>query len=115
MARVRARLERINQATQERDQALDFLENQIDAATNRISGAGETNSSLRTRAAALNTEVEDLARDRERLNEAVSDRDLILARLEEQIASLEFELGKRSSAYQEAQQTATDLNARLDA
>ncbi len=114
MARVRARLERIDQATRERDKALEFLENQIDAAATRISGTGQTNDSLRSRTVALNTEVEDLARDRDRLNDEVSQRETLMARLQLQIASLETQLGDRSSAFEAAEQTVASLRNELD-
>ncbi len=115
IARVRGRLERIDQATRERDEALRFLENQIDAATNRISGTGETNEALRSRTAALNTELEDLAEDRERLSSAVNKRDETLTRLEQQIARLEEALGTQTLATEEASRNAGDLELELAA
>jgi chemotaxis protein MotB len=67
LARMQRQLERMTAASAERDQALKFLEQQIEAATGRLSTSGQTAESLRQSKAELESKVETLASDREQL------------------------------------------------
>jgi len=67
LARMQQQLERMSRAAAERDQALRFLEQQIEAATGRLSATGQTAESLKQSKAELETKVETLASDREQL------------------------------------------------
>ena len=55
IARMQQRLDRLAAAAGERDQALRFLEQQVDQAAGEIAGTGKTNESLRGETAALST------------------------------------------------------------
>jgi chemotaxis protein MotB len=67
LARMQRQLERMSEAAAERDRALKFLEQQIEAATGRLSATGQTAESLKQSKAELETKLETLASDRERL------------------------------------------------
>ena len=67
LARMQRQLERMSEAAAERDRALRFLEEQIEAATGRLSATGQTAESLKQSKAELETKLETLAADRERL------------------------------------------------
>ncbi|MCX8101244.1 MAG: peptidoglycan -binding protein [Geminicoccaceae bacterium] len=67
LARMQRQLERMSEAAAERDRALRFLEQQIEAATGRLSATGQTAESLKQSKAELETKVETLASDREQL------------------------------------------------
>jgi chemotaxis protein MotB len=90
--RMQGQIEKMNRASQERDDALRFLEQQIDAATGRISGERETADALRQKTEELSTETEVLAETREELSaelqRVTEERDLLLASLRAQIDEL---------------------------
>ncbi|BCX18146.1 MAG: flagellar motor protein MotB [Geminicoccaceae bacterium] len=67
LARMQQQLERMSEAAAERDRALKFLEQQIEAATGRLSATGQTAESLKQSKAELETRLETLAADREQL------------------------------------------------
>jgi chemotaxis protein MotB len=67
LARMQQQLERMSEAAAERDRALKFLEQQIEAATGRLSATGQTAESLKQSKAELETRLESLAADREQL------------------------------------------------
>lgn len=67
LARMQRQLERMSEAAAERDRALKFLEQQIEAATGRLSATGQTAESLKQSKAELETRLETLAADREQL------------------------------------------------
>ncbi len=67
LERMQKQLEQMSRAAAERDQALRFLEQQIEAATGRLSATGQTAESLKQSKAELETKVETLASDRDRL------------------------------------------------
>ena len=67
LARMQRQLERMSEAAAERDRALRFLEEQIEAATGRLSATGQTAESLKQSKAELESKLETLASDRERL------------------------------------------------
>ena len=54
---MQERLNRLGSAAAERDQALRFLEQQVDQASGEIAGTGKTNESLRGEAAALSDQL----------------------------------------------------------
>jgi chemotaxis protein MotB len=86
--RMQRRIEQMGAAAAERDQMLEFLEEQIERAAGRISGSEETTEALRQRAATLNLELETLAQEREALTETVDERAALVANLESQISRL---------------------------
>jgi len=107
--RMQRRIEQMGQAAAERDEMLQFLEEQIERAAGRISGGEETQEALRQRALSLDLELESLAREREALTETVDERAALVANLEEQVARLtELLAGERRSM----QNLEGDLEAR---
>ncbi len=67
LERMQRQLEEMSRASAERDRALRFLEQQIEAATGRLSATGQTAESLRQSKIELETRIETLAQDREAL------------------------------------------------
>lgn len=97
--RMQRRIEQMGAAASERDEMLEFLEEQIERAAGRISGSEETTEALRQRAATLNLELETLAEEREALTETVDERAALVANLEGQIARLtDLLAGERAQA-----------------
>lgn len=92
IARMNRQVEAMSQAAAERDEALGFLQEQIDAATNRLSGTSETRQALERRTADLGVEIEGLSEERRRLDEAVDACGLHVASLEERIGALDRDL-----------------------
>jgi len=125
--RMQRRIEQMGAAASERDQMLQFLEEQIERAAGRISGGEETQEALRQRAATLGVELESLAEEREALSEAVDERAALIANLEQQIArltellagerltigNLEGELGEREAALTAVETAQSELEATL--
>jgi len=96
--RMQRRIEQMGEAAAERDEMLQFLEEQIERAAGRISGGEETQEALRQRALSLDLELESLAQEREALTETVDERAALIANLEEQVARLtELLAGERRS------------------
>lgn len=97
LARMQQQLERMSAASAERDQALRFLEQQIEAATGRLSSSGQTTEALRQSKAELESKVETLASDREQLQaklETVEDqRDRQIRELSSRLDQLNALLG----------------------
>ncbi len=93
IARMQQRLDRLGSATTERDAALRFLEQQVEQATGQIAGSGRTNESLRGETALLSDQVEDISRDRDRLNDEAGQQRTALERLQAQMAAIEAEAG----------------------
>ena len=92
--RMQERLNRLGTAAAERDQALRFLEQQVNQASGEIAGTGKANESLRGEAAALSDQLLDLTRRRDQLQGEVGERGAALATLELKVATLSSELGK---------------------
>lgn len=98
IARMQERIDRLGATAEQRDGALRFLEQQIDAAAGQIAGSGQTNEALRGEAAGLATRLEDLARDRDRLNSEAGEQSSRLAQLESRLAAAEQAAGERVEA-----------------
>jgi chemotaxis protein MotB len=96
--RMQERLNRLGDAAAERDQALRFLEQQVEQASGEIAGTGKTNESLRGEAAALSSQVEDLSRRRDELQGEVGERGAALEGLQSQVAELSAELGQAKAS-----------------
>jgi chemotaxis protein MotB len=125
--RMQRRIEQMGEAATERDEMLQFLEEQIERAAGRISGGEETQEALRQRALSLDLELESLAQEREALTETVDERAALIANLEEQVArltemlagerrliqSLEGDLGAREAALGEAEAARDTLETTL--
>jgi len=90
--RMQEKLDRLGSAASERDQALQFLQQQVEQATGEIAGTGRTYDALRGEAATLADKVEDLSADREKLRGEVGTRDEAMASLETRLSSLAEEL-----------------------
>ncbi len=88
IARMQQRLDQLGSATAERDQALQFLEKQIDQAAGEIAGTGKTNESLRGETAVLSDQINGLSRDRERLAGEAGEHAAAQAALETQVTTL---------------------------
>jgi chemotaxis protein MotB len=97
LARMQRQLERMSEAAAERDRALKFLEQQIEAATGRLSATGQTAESLKQSKAELEVKLETLASDREqlqaRLQSLEDERERKLRELSSRIEQLTALLG----------------------
>jgi len=97
LARMQRQLERMSEAAAERDRALKFLEQQIEAATGRLSATGQTAESLKQSKAELEIKLETLASDREqlqaRLQSLEDERERKLRELSSRIEQLSALLG----------------------
>lgn len=91
--RMRRKVEAMGEAAAERDRALEFLEKQIEEATRVIGTSTQTTEALREKTSALNVELEDIAKDRDKLSSAVSERERLLVALEQRVAALTDLLG----------------------
>jgi chemotaxis protein MotB len=96
--RMQERLDRLGSAAADRDQALRFLEQQVEQATGEIAGSGKTNESLLGETAALSDQLQDLSRARDQLQGAVGERQAALATLETQVSALSGELAQARDA-----------------
>ena len=105
----------MDSATAERDEALRFLEQQVDQATGEIAGTGKTNESLRGETAVLSNQIDGLSRDRQRLAGEAGARAAALSALETQLAALSGELGEAQKARSLLDQELVDLRAALAA
>lgn len=98
LARLRQQIERMDAAAAERDAALDFLEQQVDAATGALGTTGRTAESLRDRAAALGDELGKLRQDRaalsRQLENVADERDSRIGELESRLAALDASLAE---------------------
>ena len=106
--RMQERLGRLGNSAAERDQALRFLEQQVEQATGEIAGTDQTNDALRGEAAALSRQVEDLSRRRDELQGQVGERGAAVGALEARVAEL-------AAALDAAQRTGATLSGDLDA
>lgn len=113
IARMQQRLDDLGTATTERDQALRFLEQQVDQATGEIAGTGKTNEALRGETAVLSDQVDGLSRDRERLTGEAGERAAALSALESQVTALSGELGEAQKARSLLDRELADLRATL--
>ena len=91
--RMHKRVEAMTSAASQRDEALEFLEEQIDKATGRLSGTEEVNEALKQEQAVLAVEIEGLSEEREQLATEVDEREELLSSLEQQVATLTSLLG----------------------
>ena len=90
--RMKERLDRLGSSAAQRDQALQFLEQQVEKASGEIAGTGKTNESLRGEAASLADRMDDLSQDRERLRGEVGERGEAVTLLEKKLSDLSAEL-----------------------
>ncbi|MEZ5826528.1 MAG: OmpA family protein [Geminicoccaceae bacterium] len=92
IARMQKQVQAMSAATAERDEALRYLEEQIDRAAGRIEGTEATAEAARQRAAELDIRIEDLDADRAQLSSEVDERSDLIATLERQVAELSEQL-----------------------
>jgi len=91
--RMQEKIRRMNQSAAERDQALEFLQKQVEEAAALIGQTSETAQSMKERAAALQSELRDISKDRDVLSGEVSEREQLLRALEQRVAALTDLLG----------------------
>ncbi len=91
--RMQKKIERMNRAAAERDSALEYLEKQVEQAAKAIGSTSETAQSLREKTKALSGELQDISKVRDRLTTEVSERERLLAALEQRVAALTDMLG----------------------
>jgi chemotaxis protein MotB len=115
IARMQQRLDQLGSAAAERDQALRFLEQQVDQAAGEIAGTGKTNESLRGETAVLSDQLEGVSRDRDRLTSEVDQRRSALEQLESQVAALTDDLGRERYAKSGLAQELESVRAELTA
>jgi chemotaxis protein MotB len=106
--RMQERLGRLGNSAAERDQALRFLEQQVEQATGEIAGTDQTNEALRGEAAALSRQVEDLSRRRDELQGQVGEQDAAVDDLAARVGELTAAL---SAAHESGSSLAGDLDA----
>jgi chemotaxis protein MotB len=119
--RMEERLQALDEAARQRDQALQFLKQQVDAAQTVIDGGQQAEAALRDGAAALSTRLDAAAEERERLNSSLSSGETTIETLTRQLAALTTQLeSERTTAGEElaslkaaAESRARDL-ARLE-
>ncbi|MEZ5848090.1 MAG: OmpA family protein [Geminicoccaceae bacterium] len=88
VTRMQEQVEAMSVATAGRDEALRYLEEQIDRAAGRIVGTGESVEAARQRAAELDVRLGDVDAERARLSGEVDRRTGLIARLERQVGEL---------------------------
>ena len=103
IARMQAQVEAMAAATAEREEALSFLEEQIERAAGHIEGAEETADALEQRAANLDLQVEGLSAERAELSTTIDERARLVAELEARIAGLSNLLGREQDVKSELQ------------
>jgi chemotaxis protein MotB len=101
--RMEERLQALDSATRQRDEALRFLEQQVNAAQGAISGGQEAEAALREGAAALSTRLDDAARAREQLSTDLNSGQTTIESLSRQLAALNAELGNLRAEQSQAQ------------
>lgn len=86
--RMQRQVERMSDASRQRDQALQFLEEQIERAAGRLDGSEEAKDALAERQADLSAQLETTLTDQEKLAEEAAAKDSEISLLEAQIAEL---------------------------
>jgi chromosome segregation ATPase len=107
IARMQKQLDGLGAAASAREEALRFLEQQVDAAAGQITGTGQTNEALRGEAAALSTRMEELGRDREQLSRTAGEHAATVDRLT-------AELAEARRALEEAHRLLSAAEIRID-
>ncbi|WP_051329404.1 peptidoglycan -binding protein [Geminicoccus roseus] len=91
--KIKRQLEEMDAATKQRDEGLQFLQEQIDQATGRLEGSGAANEALRARVGELGTTVDDLAAQQKLLDENLQatarEKETLEQQLARKIAELE--------------------------
>jgi chemotaxis protein MotB len=114
--KMQDQLARMNDAEAKRNQSLQYLQKQVDAATNQLKTKTETAASLEAKTSELGSTVETLQQDRQQLStklQSVQDeRDTRIKELEQKLASLDATL---SGSEAKARTAATSLASTQDA
>lgn len=84
--KIKRQLEEMDAATKQRNQGLEFLQDQIDQATGRLQGSDATNEALRAKVGELGSTVDDLAQQQKTLDENLQATTREKETLEEQLA-----------------------------
>lgn len=113
--RVQKQVESMSAATDARDDAIRFLEEQIDKATSRIEGTEETAEALKARAANLDLQVEGLSEEREQLSSEADERARLVGDLERRIGDLQSLLEGERTDRAETQGSLEQVQAALEA
>jgi chemotaxis protein MotB len=84
--KIKRQLEEMDAATKQRDEGLQFLQDQIDKAAGRLEGSDATNEALRAKVGELGTTVDDLAAQQKTLDENLQATAREKETLEQQLA-----------------------------
>jgi chemotaxis protein MotB len=91
--KIKRQLEEMDAATKQRDEGLQFLQDQIDKAAGRLEGSDATNEALRAKVGELGTTVDDLAAQQKTLDENLQatarEKETLEQQLARKIAELE--------------------------
>lgn len=101
--RVEEQIQRMNAASSERDNALEFLKEQIDKATSQITAKEETEEALRQKTIELGSEIEILSQDRSSLSDQAETQEATLARLTDEVAKLTTKIAELELLRQDEQ------------
>lgn len=107
--KIKRQLEEMDAATKQRDEGLQFLQDQIDKAAGRLEGSDATNEALRAKVGELGTTVDDLAAQQKTLDESLQATAREKETLEQQLARKISELEAVLAA--ERQSSAASLAA----
>ncbi len=114
--KMQDQLARMNDAEAKRNQSLQFLQKQVDAATNQLKTKTETAATLKAKTDELGTTVETLQQDRQQLSSQLQtvqdERDTKIKNLEQKLAELNTTL---SGSQTEAQTATSELEKAQDA
>jgi chemotaxis protein MotB len=110
--RLQEKIDRLNKATSERNEALKYLQEQVDAATGQLGASEKTTDTLRSKSEALSSTVETLAKDREALNQRLQELEDERTR---RIAELEARLAELDDTLKSERDTKATLTASLEA
>ncbi len=107
--KIKRQLQEMDAATKQRDEGLQFLQDQIDKAAGRLEGSDATNEALRAKVGELGTTVDDLAAQQKTLDESLQATAREKETLEQQLARKISELEAVLAA--ERQSSAASLAA----
>ncbi len=114
--KMQDQLARMNDAEAKRNQSLQYLQKQVDAATNQLKTKTETAATLKAKTDELGTTVETLQQDRQQLSSQLQtvqdERDTKIKNLEQKLAELNTTL---SGSQTEAQNATSELGTAQDA
>ena len=119
--KINKQLADMDAATKQRDQGLQFLQDQIDKATGRLEGTDATNEALRAKVGELGTTVDDLAAQQKTLDQnlqaTTQEKETLEQQLARKISELEASLAAErkngAAALSEKQQQIDQANTKV--